>query len=157
VVRERTGTRLEERKFVDAVGRSLREGRILVLIAGDGIGEGVQSLTELVNHSATKAFSFGLVEVALYGLGNERFIVQPRVLAETEIIERRMTILNMDGAVRPLLKRSQTVQAQADPAARPVSRPGEADKRVGSREYRGIRSSPIAWLARRSGAHGGWL
>jgi hypothetical protein len=74
-----------------------------VLIAGDGIREGVQSLTDLVNRSATKAFSLGLVEVALYRLGNDRFIVQPRVLAETEIIERRMTIVDMDGAARPFV------------------------------------------------------
>jgi hypothetical protein len=103
VVRERTGTKLGERKFVDAVSRSLREGRFLVLIAGDGIREGVQSLTDLVNRSATKAFSLGLVEVDLYRLGNDRFIVQPRVLAETEIIERRMTIVSMDGAARPFV------------------------------------------------------
>ena len=103
VVRERTSTNLAERKFVDAVSRSLREGRFLVLIAGDGIREGVQSLTDLVNRSATKAFSLGLVEVALYRLGNDRFIVQPRVLAETKIIERRMTIVDMDGAARPFV------------------------------------------------------
>lgn len=103
VVRERTGTKLAEREFVDAVSRSLREGRFLVLIAGDGIREGVQSLTDLVNRSATKAFSFGLVEVALYRLGNDRFIVQPRVLAKTEIIERRMTIVNMNGDARPFV------------------------------------------------------
>src|SRR5262249_6275527 len=46
--------KLREREFVDAVSRSLREGRILVLIAGDGIREGMQSLTELVNRNATK-------------------------------------------------------------------------------------------------------
>src|SRR5262249_19566695 len=91
------------RDFVDAVSRSLREGRFLVLIAGDGIREGVQSLTDLVNRSATKAFSFGLIEVALYRFGNDRFVVQPRILAETEIIERRMTIVNMDGAARPVV------------------------------------------------------
>jgi hypothetical protein len=103
VVRERTGTRLGEKDFVDAVSRSLREGRFLVLIAGDGIREGVQSLTDLVNRSATKAFSFGLIEVALYRFGNDRFLVQPRVLAETEIIERRMTIVNLDGGTRPVV------------------------------------------------------
>jgi hypothetical protein len=103
VVRERTGTRLGERDFVDAVSRSLREGRFLVLIAGDGIREGVQSLTDLVNRSATKAFSFGLIEVALYRFGKDRFLVQPRVLAETEIIERRMTIVNLDGGTRPVV------------------------------------------------------
>jgi hypothetical protein len=98
VVRERARTRVDEREFVDAVSRSLREGRFLVLIAGDGVREGVQSLTDLVNRSATKAFSFGLIEIAIYRFANDRLIVQPRVLAETEVIERRMTIVTMDGA-----------------------------------------------------------
>ena len=97
-VRERARTRVGEREFVDAVSRSLREGRFLVLIAGDGVREGVQSLTDLVNRSATKAFSFGLIEIAIYRFANDRLIVQPRVLAETEVIERRMTIVTMDGA-----------------------------------------------------------
>jgi hypothetical protein len=103
LVRERTSTKIGERNFVDAVSRSLREGRILVIIAGDGIREGVQSLTDLVNRSATKAFSLGLVEVALYQLGNDRLIVQPRILAETETIERRMTVVNMNGATSPFV------------------------------------------------------
>jgi hypothetical protein len=97
IVRERAPIRVDEREFVDAVSRSLREGRFLVLIAGDGVREGVQSLTDLVNRSATKAFSFGLIEIALYRFANDRLIVQPRVLAETEVIERRMTIVTMDG------------------------------------------------------------
>src|SRR5262249_24900593 len=83
--------------FVDAVSRSLRDGRFLILIAGDGIREGVQSLTDLVNRSATKAFSFGLIEVALYRFGKRRFAIQPRVLAETEVVTRHMTIVNMKG------------------------------------------------------------
>ncbi len=98
-VRKRAGSRLREREFVDAVSRSLREGRFLVLIAGDGIREGVQSLTDLVNRSATKAFSFGLIEVALYRFGKGRFAIQPRVLAETEVVTRQMTIVNMKGEV----------------------------------------------------------
>jgi hypothetical protein len=103
VVRDRARTRVNEREFVDAVSRSLREGRFLVLIAGDGIREGVQSLTDLVNRSATKAFSFGLIEIAIYRFANDRLIVQPRVLAETEVIERRMTIITMDGATNPIV------------------------------------------------------
>jgi hypothetical protein len=40
VVRERANAKLFEKTFVDAASRSLREGRFLVLIAGDGIQEG---------------------------------------------------------------------------------------------------------------------
>jgi hypothetical protein len=97
LVRKHAGGRLREQEFVDAVSRSLREGRFLVLIAGDGIREGVRSLTELVNRNATKAFSFGLIEVALYRFGRNRFAIQPRVLAETEAVTRQVTIMNVKG------------------------------------------------------------
>jgi hypothetical protein len=113
VVRDRARTRVNEREFVDAVSRSLREGRFLVLIAGDGIREGVQSLTDLVNRSATKAFSFGLIEIAIYRFANDRLIVQPRVLAETEVIERRMTIITMDGATNPIVVEDVVEESEA--------------------------------------------
>jgi hypothetical protein len=92
VVQKHTGGRLREREFVDAVSRSLREGRILVLIAGDGIREGMRSLTELVNRNATKAFSFGLIEVALYQFTKDRLVIQPRILMESEVVTREVVI-----------------------------------------------------------------
>jgi hypothetical protein len=93
LVRNRAGSKLKEQGFVDGVSRSLQDGRFLVLLVGDGIREGVQSLTELVNRNATKAFSFGLIEVALYRFEKNRFAIQPRVLARTEVVTRRMTVI----------------------------------------------------------------
>jgi hypothetical protein len=79
---ERSGGHLPEADFVDAVTRSLREGRILALVVGDGIREEVQRLAETINRSATKAFSLGLVEVALYDITErQQVLVQPRLLA----------------------------------------------------------------------------
>jgi hypothetical protein len=103
LVRKRVGSGLNERKFAEAVSQSLREGRLLVLIAGDGFREGVQSLTDLVNRTATKAFSFGLIEVALYRFGKNRFAIQPRVLAKTEIIVRHVTIVNVKEGNGPIV------------------------------------------------------
>jgi hypothetical protein len=97
LAQEHARGRLREQEFVDAVSRSLREGRFLVLIAGDGIREGMQSLTELVNRNATKEFSFRLIEVALYRFGRNRIAIQPRVLAQTEVVTRRVTIMNVKG------------------------------------------------------------
>jgi hypothetical protein len=37
---------LEERQFTDAVDRRLRTGRVMLLIIGDGIQEGVEALAE---------------------------------------------------------------------------------------------------------------
>jgi hypothetical protein len=97
VVQTSVGGRLKEQEFIDAVSRSLREGRFLILIAGDGIREGVQSLTALVDRQATKAFKFALVEVAIFRFGGNRLAIQPRVLAETETIKRQITVLNLKG------------------------------------------------------------
>lgn len=74
-------TSLEEHRFADAVGRAMRAGRFLLLIAGDGIREDVGALAELVNRNAASGFAFGLVEVALYDLGGEALAIQPRVTA----------------------------------------------------------------------------
>jgi hypothetical protein len=97
LVRKSVDGSLREQDFVDAVSRSLREGRFLVLLAGDGIREGVQSLTELVNRNASKAFTFGLVEFALYTFAGNRFAIQPRVLAETEAVPRQFTVVKLRG------------------------------------------------------------
>ena len=86
------GSKVREEAFVDAVSRSFREARILALIVGDGVREGLQSITDLVGRSATMAFSFGLVEVALYQFGKGRLAVQPRILAELEIIARQIAV-----------------------------------------------------------------
>ncbi|MDT8880911.1 hypothetical protein RSO68_15695 [Halomonas saccharevitans] len=79
---------LDEAAFVDATARALREGRFLLLIAGDGIREGLSGMAELVTRNAALGFSFGLVEVALYEFGEQGLVVQPRVVAKTETIER---------------------------------------------------------------------
>ncbi|GJD91611.1 hypothetical protein BHAOGJBA_5159 [Methylobacterium hispanicum] len=86
---------LEEHVFVDRVTASMRSGRFLLLIAGDGIREDVSAMAELINRNAALGFSFGLVEVALYGFGDAEagIVVQPRVVARTQIIERSVVLL----------------------------------------------------------------
>ncbi len=53
----------------------------------------MQSIAELLYRNATKAFSFGLIEVAMYQFADQ-LIIQPRVLAETELIERQVTVVD---------------------------------------------------------------
>jgi hypothetical protein len=69
---------LEEHRFVDETANAMRRGRFLLLIAGDGIREDVGAIAELINRNAALGFSFGLVEVALYGLEDASLVVQPR-------------------------------------------------------------------------------
>jgi len=103
----------DEMAFVDAVSRNLRLGRVLLLIIGDGIREGVESLADYLQVHAGFHFTLGLVEMTVFQLPAGGFVVQPRVLARTVNIER--------GIVR-LLDPGLTVQAP--PALTPESADG---------------------------------
>lgn len=124
---------LQESRFVDDTYNAMRSGRFLLLIAGDGIREDVGAIAELINRNAASGFSFGLVEVALYGLEDGGLIVQPRTIAKTHTIERTVVL------VRGLEKAGVTLQdeiADIEPtgAAAAVGNPlGESPKQA---EYR---------------------
>jgi hypothetical protein len=79
---------LDEQAFVDAVSRNLRLGRVLLLIVGDGIREGVETLSSYLQMHAGFHFALGIVEMPIFALPSQGFLVQPRVLARTVNIER---------------------------------------------------------------------
>ena len=82
---------LDEAEFVDEVSRSLRQGRFLLLICGDGIREGVATIAEFLESHGTLEFTFGLVEMAVYRMPDSGLLVQPRVLTQS-LIARRTVI-----------------------------------------------------------------
>jgi hypothetical protein len=84
---------LEEQRFIDRTHAAIRAGRFLLIIAGDGIREDVDALAQLINRNAASGFSFGLVEVALYGLDEGGLLVQPRIVAKTKNIERTVVLV----------------------------------------------------------------
>ena len=99
LIREAGGT-IGEAELVDRVARDLTAGRLLLLVAGDGITEGTRRIGEYLGDAVGLAFDFGLVEVAEYRFadpvtGTERRIVQPRLLARTTTIERH--VIRVDG------------------------------------------------------------
>jgi hypothetical protein len=79
---------IDEAGFVDSVSRNLRLGRMLLLIVGDGIREGVESLSSFLQLHAGFHFTLGMVEMPVFQLPQGELIVQPRVLARTVNIER---------------------------------------------------------------------
>lgn len=79
---------LDEAQFIDTVSRSLRRGDLLLLIAGDGIRENVGAITNFIEDHGTLHFTFGLVEMAIYRMPDGTHLVQPRVLAHSEVIRR---------------------------------------------------------------------
>jgi hypothetical protein len=106
---------LDEQEFIDAVTRNLRLGRILVLIVGDGIREGVETLARSLQMHAGFHFSLGIVEMALFKLPSGSFLVQPRILARTVNIERGI-VRFADGqlTIDPVLQETAQPQKISD-------------------------------------------
>mgnify|MGYP002651094598 CR=1 FL=1 len=91
---QEAGGTLPEADFVDRVSRDLAAGRFLLLVVGDGIAEGTKRIGEYLRAQPGLAFDFGLIEMAEYRHtdkdGTEHVIMQPRLLAETTVIERHV-------------------------------------------------------------------
>ena len=102
MAREAGGT-LEEAAFVDRVARDLAAGRFLLLVVGDGITEGTRRIGEYLRDQPGLAFDFGLIELAEYRLsdaaGVARTVIQPRVVAQTVLIERHVIRSDVPGLV----------------------------------------------------------
>jgi hypothetical protein len=90
---------MDERDFVDALSRNLRLGRVLLLLVGDGIREGVETLAEYLQMHAGFHFAFGIVEINVFSFPPHGFLVQPRILARTVNIERGIVQLADDRVV----------------------------------------------------------
>ena len=84
----------DEAHYIDTLSASMRRGEFLLLIAGDGIRQGAESLVTLLERSGQLRFKLALVEMATYRLSAEETLLQPRILARTEIIERQLLLLN---------------------------------------------------------------
>ena len=82
----------DESAFVDGVGRSLSTGDFLLLIVGDGIRQGAESLVAFLERYGHLRFGLALVEVAAYRLPDGQRLLQPRVLAKTEILQRTVLV-----------------------------------------------------------------
>lgn len=100
---QEAGGMLGEAEFVDRVTRDLAAGRFLLLVVGDGIAEGTRRIGEYLRDQPGLAFSFGLIEIAEYRHadedGHEHVIMQPRVLAQTAVIERHVIRSEVPGLV----------------------------------------------------------
>jgi len=90
---------VDETTFHDAIARNLRRGRFLLLIVGDGIREGVESMTEFLQQYAGLHFTLAIVELALFEGPTGGCVVQPRVLAKTTNIDRGIVKIENDGRI----------------------------------------------------------
>ena len=73
----------DETSFYDNLTRSLKSGRVLLLIVGDGIKESVESIFEHLKTVRALQFSFGLVEAPIFAMPDGSTIVLPRIVAQS--------------------------------------------------------------------------
>jgi hypothetical protein len=87
-----------EAVFVDAVSRNLRLGRLLLIVAGDGIQESAEKLAEFLQRHLGLHFTLAMVEISLWRAPTTGAVfVQPKVLARTVQIER--AVIRLEGGV----------------------------------------------------------
>lgn len=77
-----------EAYFVDAVSRNLQKGEFLLLVVGDGIREGAEGLAEFLSTAGNLAFSFAMVELAVYEQQDIGKLILPRIIARTVELQR---------------------------------------------------------------------
>ncbi|QQP87548.1 hypothetical protein IGS68_15720 [Skermanella sp. TT6] len=108
------GDALDEAAFIDAVNANLRRGRILIIVAGDGIRTEVERLADSLQSHAGFHFTLALVELAVFGAGGpDSLLVLPRTVAKTVMIER--------GVVRVDDRRTTVVTSMPSPSAAPTA------------------------------------
>lgn len=79
---------LTEAQFEDAINVNLRSGRVVILIVGDGIRTEVERLSGILQSHGGFHFTLALVELAIYALPGNGYLVHPQTLARTVLIER---------------------------------------------------------------------
>jgi len=107
---------LEEAEFVDRINTNLRKGRVMLLVAGDGIRTETAQLISLFQAHSYAHFTFGLVELTVYEIPEcPDYLVCPRVLAQTEMMSR--TVVQIDDQRVTV---THTDPSQAGSAIRPA-------------------------------------
>jgi hypothetical protein len=106
--------KLDEASFVDGINRSLRTGDFLLIIAGDGIRYGAESLVAFIENFGNLRFRLAIVEVAAYQLPNIGFLLQPRILAKTEVLQRTVFIGQSIAQIGEIEEQSDPLQVDND-------------------------------------------
>ena len=73
-------------KLRQQIERRLKEGRILLVLAGERIVPGSDKLSEALKSKASMPLTFGLVDMAIYGSkAGAPYVIQPRLVAKGRI------------------------------------------------------------------------
>lgn len=102
----------DEAEFIDRLQKNLRNGRFLLLVVGDGIREGLESILDALHHQSRLHFTFGLVELRLYRQPKgEGIIAVPHIVAHSTEIER--AVVTIRGAASAEIQ----VEVRSDPTS----------------------------------------
>jgi len=84
------GVELDEAQFIDRVTRNLQRGRLLLIVAGDGIRGSVEAMADYLQQTPQLHFTLALVELLTYELDADEgsLLVVPQVVARTREITR---------------------------------------------------------------------
>ena len=91
----------QEPVIIDTISRNLERGRLLLLIVGDGIREGVEAMVDFLAQTPQLHFTLALVELELYeiSLADQSYkMVIPHVVARTREVTR--AVVRIEGATR---------------------------------------------------------
>lgn len=87
IVRGSSKEPVEEAAFIDAVNNNLKRGRLLLIVAGDGIRSDAEDLVRFLDRHAHLNFTLSIVEFAVFRLPDNyphKYLVTPRVLVKTK-------------------------------------------------------------------------
>lgn len=101
---------VDEADFIDGVTNSLKSGDFLLLIVGDGIRTGTESLVNFIEQYGNLRFGFGLIEVAAFKLPNNEVLLQPRILAKTEILQRTVLVGSVEAVSLEEIAKAEDVE-----------------------------------------------
>lgn len=83
---------LPEEDFVDAVSRNLSRGRALLIVAGDGVTESAEAMTDYLQQHVGIHFTLALVQLAVYSLANGDRLIVPSVPLRTTNVTRGIVV-----------------------------------------------------------------
>jgi hypothetical protein len=143
-----------DERFRERITKNLQLGRILLLIVGDDIRDEAQRMAEFIHRTPHLHFTLGLIELKLFRENEDnmdRILVQPRVIAQTQLDVRAVIEITLpDGAqartkggpVKPVNAGRTTISEQqfyyelgkVSPDAVELARWAIADTRYGAQD-----------------------
>lgn len=92
---------MDEAEWIDQVSDQISAGEILLLIVGDGIDSRAETLAETVAGRPDMMFRLALVELRVYTVDDQRYLVMPSTMAKTTEIQRATVRLLFDPKHKP--------------------------------------------------------